>query len=337
MNMKNIKAGAIAEGAVITALTVLFLIMARYVPMFSVFSAFFAGIPMAYLVLRRHPAVAAISMAAVFSVMFIITGDLLSVLLLCVINLLPGFVLGICFLKNISFYKTLFFVSGAVAAGILLNLVIINYSAAGHGIEDIIASILQSVEQMLNVFAENMKEISPERGAELTGAVKNLLDMTDTMIRTFIPSFIIIASISVGYIISMTSVFVLRRTVSNCEIEYLPFCKLKAPKSMCYAAVVLFLIVSFTASDDILTAALNNMVAIMYFFIGVCGLSFLDSKLKKKISSGYLRFAVYAGAFVIGYLFITVISDVLIFIGMADGLMDFRQLKKRGEEHVDGE
>ncbi len=334
--MKNIKASAVAEGAVIAALTVLLLVLALYLPLFSIFSLFFAGIPIAYLTIKHPPGIAVLSALAALLVLFIITGNIVSVIMMGVVQLLPGLVLGFCFLKNTSFYKTLGFVSITVAAGMLLDLLIINFSAGGHGIEDMINSILQSIEQMLVSFADKMQAMNADTGQDLHSAVKDLVSIAETMIRTFIPTFVIIVSMCTGYIIYMASVFILHRVDRNFKIDYVPFSNLKAPKSMCYTVILLFLVVTFTSSEDVLTAALSNMVVIMYFFIGVCGLSFLDAKLKNKISSGYLRFTIYAGIFLFGYFFISFIGNVLILIGLADGVMDFRHIKKRGEGHVDG-
>lgn len=337
MDMKHIKANAIAEGGLIAALSVLLLVLALYIPLFSIASIFIAGIPLAYLTVKHNTGIAFLAAFAALLVVCILTGNLASVLVLGVLNFLPGLVLGICFAKRVPFYQTLFLASAAAAVGILAEFLAINYAAGGQGIENMITSILQQIEQMLSGFAERMQAIDGAESVDLNAAVKGLVEVAETLIRTFIPSFIIIVSLCIGYITHMLSVFILRRVDRGYQVSYIPFSRLKAPKSMCYAAILMYFIVSFTASDDILTAALNNLVVILYFFIGVCGFSFVDAKLSQKVSNGYLRFGIYACVFLVGYFFMSLIGNILILIGLADGVMDFRHLKKRGEGHVDGE
>ena len=50
--MKNIKAKALTEGAVCAALTVLFTVIAMYVPFFAMLSMFITGIPSMYLAVK---------------------------------------------------------------------------------------------------------------------------------------------------------------------------------------------------------------------------------------------------------------------------------------------
>ena len=51
--MKNFSVRAVADGAIVTALTVVLLAAAAYVPALGMFSIFVSGIPLVYLIIQR--------------------------------------------------------------------------------------------------------------------------------------------------------------------------------------------------------------------------------------------------------------------------------------------
>ena len=98
---------------------------------------------------------------------------------------------------------------------------------------------------------------------------------------------------------------------------------------MCYLAAVLFMITSLSADSTIWTAALKNVVILLYAYFAVCGISFVDYKLRKKIPSGFARGTIYFAALCVGYLFLGMLFQGLCILGMIDGVFGFRIREER--------
>ena len=62
----------------------------------------------------------------------------------------------------------------------------------------------------------------------------------------------------------------------------------------------------------------------------VCGLAVLDYKFSEKLPSGYARAAIYGAAVLAGYVLMGFLIQILIFLGLLDGLFNFRRLQKAG-------
>ena len=69
-----------------------------------------------------------------------------------------------------------------------------------------------------------------------------------------------------------------------------------------------------------------NVVLILYTILGVCGLSFIDYKFKPRVKSAVLRMVIYGAVFLLGSALVSVISNVLIIIGILDSGRDFRKI-----------
>ncbi|MDO4744498.1 MAG: DUF2232 domain-containing protein, partial [Clostridia bacterium] len=144
------------------------------------------------------------------------------------------------------------------------------------------------------------------------------------------PSFVIISSMFTGYIIIRLSGFIIRRA-RLANIENLPFSMLKAPRSMSLIAIVFYSFYIFMSRESEIWPVIANVVMILYTIIGICGLSFIDFKLMKKIHSGFIRFIIYLAVFFLGGALMSIISNILIIIGILDGTRDFRGIGNSGE------
>ena len=329
--MKNFKSRMIADGAVCTALTVLLTVMAIYIPIFSIASVAVVGIPLAYLGIKHGFGVSCVSAVTAVLVIFIITGDVLSAVLLGVTNMLPGIAVGYSINNKMSFKMSVITVSAGVLIGLMIHLVVINYSAGGNGIDKMIDETLATTKDMMSSLLEEFSGIASGQESDIFGTLNESIDLVREYIYLYIPSFVIGVSAVIGYIVYMFGVFVFKRLrVGN--MEYLPFRKIYVTRGVCYGAVILMLITSFSESESVFMSSLKNIQALLYAFISVSGLAFIDYRFSMKIKSGYGRFAIYCLVFLLGYLGIGFIISILIFVGLLDGMFDYRCIGKSGDD-----
>ncbi len=331
--MKNIKAKALATSAICTALSVLLVAIAIYVPPLTLIMTVFAGTPMMYLCIRHGIRISVVAMGASILMLFMFTGNILSAVLMGIINLLPGIVAGRSIAKRSNFTVKVIAVSLAVFLGLMLHLIILNVSGGGNGIEKLITSAIDNAKQLAEPVLSTLIESNPEQGQSVYDLWNNALDQVRGMIFLYLPSFIIVTSAILGYIVLMENIFVLYR-LRAARVPYLPFNCIWAPRSMCYAVVIMSMITMFSNEVTVFIAAFKNMVALIYAYLAVCGLSLVDYKLSGKIKSGYIRFGIYVAGGVVGYMAISLIYQVLSIVGMIDGVFNFRHLHKAGGDSV---
>ena len=248
-------------------------------------------------------------------------------------NLLPGVVIGFATAKKRGFLRTVAAASAAVLFGILLQLILWNASTGGHGIEDTISQSIAQTKNALDPMLQMLLQKSGAQAQTVNILWNQLFEQVQNYIFLYIPTFLVAASVLIAVETLAAGSFLLRR-VRQIRIPYRPFCLFSAPRSMCYAAMLMFVVTSFSQDASVPTAALKNLVALLYVYFTVCGLSLIDFKLCSKVPSGYARFGIYFAAFLAGYVLMSLVLQGLCILGMIDGIFDFRHLHKTGEERV---
>ncbi|MEG1442272.1 MAG: DUF2232 domain-containing protein, partial [Oscillospiraceae bacterium] len=212
----------------------------------------------------------------------------------------------------------------------------LNASAGGHGISNMLDTLFENVKSTTAVMVKTLTDSGKFKDVDLAKVFGVLIDNMRVMIEVYMPSILICTAAVMSYFVTMFCMFVMRRCNIK-AIKPLEFSMIKVPKNVCYVAVVLFLITMFSHDSSRLTAALNNMVTILYFCVCVDGLSFVDFKLKQQIPKQYLRTIIYIAAFLVGYMFIGVVINILIILGMLDMTLDFRRIKGAGDYNGENE
>ncbi len=331
--MKNKNARAIANGAVCAALSALLMIIGNAMPPLGIITLLAAGIPMMDLGVRFGTKLSATAAAAAILLVFLFTGNILAAVLGGIMNLLPGVVIGFATAKKRGFLRTVAAASAAVLFGILLQLILWNASTGGHGIEDTISQSIAQTKNALDPMLQMLLQKSGTQAQTVNILWNQLFEQVQNYIFLYIPTFLVAASVLIAVGTLAAGSFLLRR-VRQIRIPYRPFCLFSAPRSMCYAAMLMFVVTSFSQDASVPTAALKNLVALLYVYFTVCGLSLIDFKLCSKVPSGYARFGIYFAAFLIGYVLMSLVLQGLCILGMIDGIFDFRHLHKTGEERV---
>ncbi len=329
--MNNKKTKALAHGAICAALSVILMCLAYYLPFFSTVSVLFAGLPMVFLGTRYGGKIAAISAMAAILVLPMLMGNILSALLLGVLNLLPGVVIGYGIAHRKRYLTVLAFASGAILIGLVLQILLLNsMTADGNGIAAILDEIVAGAKTMMGQMIDGLGEAEKQQLLPVTDTLYQAMDMVKVAFLLYLPTILIAMATALGYGSMATGIFMLRRLKIR-RVNYLPFSMIQASRGVCYLSVILSLFTSFSVSTAPMAVGMRNMAALLDCFLAVCGLSLIDNKLSRKVASGYARTGIYAAVFVIGYVLIGFISQALIFLGLLDGMMDFRRSYKVGE------
>lgn len=332
VSMKKNRVRALTEGAICAALTVLLMVIAIYVPLFSIFSVVIVGLPVVFMAVRHGLRFAGISAAAAVLVMMMLLGDIVSALMMALLHLLPAATIGFALNRRKSFPMTVLFATGAVLIGLLAELLMLNALGGGNGINNLLDTNIENTRQMIKQFTDNLSAGETEQFGAVINAFNQAFVLVKEMILLYLPTLTIGIACVLGYGAVAVSIFMLRR-MRMLKVPYIPFRMLHAPRSMCYLSMILQLFTYGTQEMTVFTAGMQNMVLLLDCFIGVCGLALIDYKLSEKVSSGYARAGIYLAVLMVGYVAIGIIGQVLVFLGLLDGLFHFRRFHKVGEEH----
>ncbi len=330
--MSNGKVVLLRNTAICVVFSTLFIIIGGIVPVLSMPMLVVANALMVFLSVRHG--LRASAGAAFVSVLLLtfVFGDIFSALLSGIMSLLPGVVIGRAINGRFGFATIVYAGAGIILFGFLLQLILLNASGNGTGIEALVSQAIQNVRQVADETFAVLKQQSPEKVQEIQKSWNAALSQIRDMMFLYLPTFVIGVSVVLGYLTLMVAIFVLHRTKAK-RIVYRPFWGFVAPRSMCNLTMILFLITTFSLDYTIWTMALKNMTVILYGYFAVCGLSFIDYKFKRKVPSGYARAAVYLAAFFATYLFVGMVFQGLSILGMIDSVFGFRRLYKAGEKH----
>lgn len=328
MNRENNR--ALREGAMMVALTAVFILLYRFVPLFSLIGLFICGIPMSALAARNGLSALVPALIATLVVSILICGGFLTAVSIMLMSIIPGAVAGYMLGKKASFFATLFSTCLCVCLGWIFELAMLELFTGG-GIDEMFAQMMKQFEDTFlqmtaSLGQEALKnaEIKPEEIAA------TLLETFAYAIRLYFPSVIVITAMISGYIIIRLAAFVIKRCKLK-DVSALPFSMLKAPRSLGTVTVLLYLMMLFTDQKSNLWPLLSNVVMVLYTILAICGLSFVDFKLKRKIKKAPLRFLIYFGVFFAGSMLISFIIDILIIISLFDSGRDFRKIEFHGD------
>lgn len=327
--MKNTNVRIIADAAMGAALCTLLYVISLYVPLISPFAAFICSAPLMYLACKRGTIAAISALVVSTAALFIITGNMLTSLLFACAYALPGMVFGIMAAHNKRFYLTVAATAFSVLVGTMLELIVMNGS--GDGIRNMLAQVTSGMENTLNqvLSASDLPE-----GLDITRVVPQMLTSVIDMFMLFLPALVIISSVIFAYAISVFGIFLLKRLRVK-KISYVKFSMMKAPRSLCYAVTILFLVCRLSDDGGIISAALQNMLIILGGALSVCGFSFIDWVLGKKITSGYIRAIIYCSVIIVGFFLSPLIINTLMFLGFLDGFWQFRLIGNTGDDKLE--
>ncbi len=307
------------------ALTVLLILLTKYMALFSGLAVFVCGVPMAVLSARNGFRVIIPSLVAVFLLSLLIEPNIIGSALTLLSSVIPGAVAGYCLGKRKPFFICLCATAVAVVVGYLFSFLMLELFFGG--VAETFSNALAQTRAMVEAASKDLgAAISEEMGVDPKTFIDIFMEALGTVIRLYTPAVIIVISMFSGYIILRFSGFIINRT-RLARVECIAFSEMRAPRSLATVAVIIYLVYIFGTKGSGLWAVCANLVFVLYTILGVCGLSFVDFKLKKRIKAAPLRFALYVAVFVFGSMLMGIISNILIIIGILDSGRNFRGIK----------
>lgn len=327
--MKGFSAKTVCEGAVVSALTVILVLIGNYVPVVNIFAVFICGLPLTYLMIKHGIKTASVSFAVSIILLLIITGNIIVTVTTACLVLLPGAAAGLMMSKDRGYYSALFAVSIAVLFGAVVYIMLLNFFAGSEN--SITAMLDEAISTTKNMLQPVMQEADVGNVSNMEEMIDSVLTQTKTMTLSYFPTILIICSAVIGYLVLASAVFFMKRLRVK-EYKYVSFSMIKTPRSMSVVLVILMLISMFSDDMSIYTLAVKNVAAVLAFIIAVNGLSVIDFVLKRRVKSGYGRFGIYVAVFILGYFLISIIFYMLLLIGMIDSTRNIRMFNRIGED-----
>lgn len=329
--MRNTKVKAMAEGAVAAALCTLLNIISMYVPVLSLFTTFLCGFPLMIVFCRWGAMVGFTSMVCSYAVTFIMTGNVLSPLLLMFLYALPTAMFGLMINKKQKFSNAVFVTALFVLIGFVTQLVILN--GEGSGIEVQLSAMSEEIGSSIgSIFSQN----PALENSDINRLISEAMTMTVNTLMLYLPAISIIFSAVLGYVISAFSVFLLKRLKIK-NVQYVAFNRIKAPNGTIAVFILSFLLIHAYDNGGIIISAIKNLSVIATTAVAISGFSFVDYMLSRKINSGYIRAAIYAAFWFVGFMMISIIFELFILLGIFDLLNKKRVPDETGDDKLEKE
>lgn len=303
------KVKAIAETAVGAALVVLFILIASYIPFFAGIGAIVCGTPLVYLCCKNGYVSGTLAALVAFLVSFALVGNIVSLGILFLSYALPALAFGIAISKNMKFLNAVL-IAGLVALnGIIFEVLLVVGGA--DGINGMLDSYFAELQDVFNSVYSASGLYS---GTDMSQAFSKAVDLTKLGVKMYLPSIFIFIAFVYAYIISIISVFVVRRLkVKNIIIT--PFNHLRAPSIVCTMTIILFLISIFVGGNGASAVAVKNLLLISEVIVGFCGFAFVDYKLSTVIKPVFVRILIYLGVFFFLSILVPFIAEIMVLIG----------------------
>ena len=329
--MRNTKVKAMAEGAVAAALCTLLNIISMYVPVLSLFTTFLCGFPLMIVFCRWGAMVGFTSMVCSYAVTFIMTGNVLSPLLLMFLYALPTAMFGLMINKKQKFSNAVFVTALFVLIGFVTQLVILN--GGGSGIEAQLSAMSEEIGSSIgSIFSQN----PALENSDINRLISEAMTMTVNTLMLYLPAISIIFSAVLGYVISAFSVFLLKRLKIK-NVQYVAFNRIKAPNGTIAVFILSFLLIHAYDNGGIIISAIKNLSVIATTAVAISGFSFVDYMLSLKFISGYIRAAIYAAFWFVGFMMISIIFELFILLGIFDLLNKKRVPDETGDDKLEKE
>lgn len=167
----------------------------------------------------------------------------------------------------------------------------------------------------------------PGLSAEDLQMINRYVEMMREMYSLMLPAVLILGNLLWVYVIFMISkglFAILRKDVSG----FLKFSALKLPKSALFFAILSYAL-SVIFKGNHISYAFFNFSTVIFMVCSVCGLSVVDFAFRKKIKHSLFRAIIYPLLFIVLSVFGGIGGSLLMIMGIADAIFDFRKLKTK--------
>jgi uncharacterized protein YybS (DUF2232 family) len=303
------KSSILAEGAVVTSIYAVLLMVTLYVPLLSMISIWALTVPFTIFIIRHGVKSSYVFLSVAFILTIIIGGLLALPVIISTVSV--GIVLGILYQKKKSSF-------GILLGGTLTYL--INF-VFFYGVSIILFQInpyeviKKSIKQSLALTEEFSEFIGQDASQQLEQFEEAL-----EIIVYIIPTVIVIASVIFALITQIVTNGVLKRFKYNVP-DWLPFREWSFPKSFIwYYLVTILLMMSDPEKGSALFIAVWNLFYLIEFILIIQGIAFVFYYFWKKKKSKVIPIII-----TIFSLLIPILLYVIRFLGIIDLGFDLRK------------
>lgn len=206
-----------------------------------------------------------------------------------------------------------------------------------HGLDLMDELINKPIAEFFTVYNEILTQTGVENAEAIIGVMDDLQWAMQQMLATVTPSILILFSAAFAYVVFLIGRKLIFRRYSI-VMEYPHFWQLQFPRYMSAILAVLFVITMFMSSSP-LAGAITNIIIIFCGLYFVCGLSVVDFFFKRKKNMHWIaRIIIYITGFIVLSIIGMIlpfanITTLLLFLGVIDGMADFRKLRSGGERY----
>ena len=257
-----------------------------------------------------------------------VSKDKLIIMLIEILNLyLPSIFLYKCLCDKKSRFTTCVkYVTGANLIVLIISLAKIKYIDNINMMSEMDKTISEIITYYGDIISANANLINV-----------NIKDINDLLITAkdgfimLIPSFLIISSLTIGYVVSFLSVSIIKSKRQNFHINN-KFNKIYFGRKL-NVITIITIVLSFIIMNPIINSALYNFLVIMSVLYMVDGLALLNYFIEKKTRNHFItRVSIVVlllfSLFSIATMPVINGFSILFFAGMLDSTHDFRKIRR---------
>lgn len=328
--MKTTTVKTIAEAFIAAALTALLIVISIYAGPLSLVASILCGIPIMILTCKYNIFIGFASMLMSFLVTVLLTSQVMVGIILFLIYIIPALVFGHNAKRGVKYHYSLLASAGFVIAGLLTLLFLINNNGSGNGIEKMIMSVSENAKNnVMSTLGESFSIPNVDIKSVLAEATK----ITSTIMLTYIPSGVIIATAVITYLITSIGIFALR-VFKVKKVKYTKFSMIRAPRGTALVLLI-SLLLSNASNNGVMNYAAQNIIVIIFAIFTLTGLSFVDFILTPKVKSGYARAGIYVLVCVVGFMLLGLIIDALMLLGAFSIITEKRFIGNSGDDDIE--
>lgn len=313
-NRNNTK--RIVEAGMLTAITVILIIIVGFVPVLGTVCFFVLPLPTAILYIKHSLKTALASIFAGILVSCMIVG-LLSGISLGIIYGFSGIALGYCFSKEVKQSRSLLIMTGSLIVGFVILIGVNLLFIDRNSIVNIINTAIESTKQ---IFQSSVA--SSSANSDQAKMIKDMLNnLTPQKFMELIPAVIIVYSFIISFADYVIAGKILKRLGFK-VVELVPFDKVYIDNRI-GALLIIFACVGIIMQRYNMAAGnyiLNSSVTIMSFTFDIVGSALIYYFLKNKARLSNASSAVFTIAILL------MAGPLVFYLGFTDMIMDFRKV-----------
>ncbi|MCX7883486.1 MAG: YybS family protein [Caloramator sp.] len=304
---------AIVESGILTAVTVVLILISLYIPVFYMIGIFLWPLPATFIYIR-HGAKYSIMSLVVAGIITAISYDPISALNITATFGLMSIVLGYCIKNKKDFSFSVILMSAAMFISLILVLKIFSVSMG----QDIVSMLTEQINQMREMATSMYSQMGvPKETQELALSAFP----TAELFKKMFPIGLLIGSITMAFISYTIARKVFKKfgyDISNMK----PLSSWYMPVQLAIGIIVLVLLAYIMVYFKIKNADILfiNTSLLMQFAFLIDGVATVDFFMKKKGVTKGLRI------FILIFLIFSQIGKLLFFIGIVDYALNLRKL-----------